>query len=446
MPDAQKSEESVYTKLARLTKVVKERRKERLTSLAHFLTPELLTESFWELNRKSAPGVDGVTVQDYEQNLVERIESLHDRLRSRKYRSQPVLRKSIPKSDGRERQLGVPTTEDKVVQRAAVEILNRIWEPEFMEFSHGFRKERGAQQAQDELDKTLQFQPVNWILDVDIRGFFDNLRHDWMRRFLEHRIADKCLMSLIGKWMKADIVEEDGKHTVPKSGVPQGGVVSPILANIYLHYVFDLWAVWRMRKQMRGRFFPYRYADDIVVCFEYEEDAQLFLLELRKRLAEFGLELHPEKTQLIEFGRRTWWRWRNRDGSRPKGFTFLGLTYHCCSSRKGKYLVLRVTCTKSLHKFKRKISFTCRRYRHNFLLLYEKLCQMLKGHYGFFGVNGNSRKLSAVYYCAVCTWRKWLGRRGDKRYFSWDKFNDVLTRYPLPLPRLARSRLHRSWS
>jgi RNA-directed DNA polymerase len=440
MADTQRSE-SVFTKLDRLSKVVEERRNEKLTSLAHLLTEDLLVASFSKLAGKSSPGVDGVTVDAYGRELAERINDLCYRLRQGRYRASPVRRVFIPKANGKKRPLGLPTVEDKVVQGAVAEILARIYEPEFLGFSYGFRPHRGAQQAQDDLDRTLQSGPVNWVLDVDIKSFFDNLSHQWLRNFLEHRISDKRLLSIIGKWLKAGVIEPDGRRSVPNSGTPQGGVISPLLANVYLHYVFDLWADRRMRKKLRGRMYPFRYADDIIVGFQHEEDARMFLKELQKRLADFDLELHPDKTQLTEFGRGAWNRWRKGQSPRPKGFTFLGLTFYCGTSRKGRYWVSRVTSAKSHGKFKASLSEVCRRYRHTFLLLHDKLCRMLNGHYAFFGVPGNMRKLQSVYYHARATWRKWLSRRGQNGYFSWGKFYKLLERYPLPVPKLIRSPL-----
>ena len=283
-------------------KVAKERKQERFTALLHHLNVDLLRDSFYALQRKASPGVDGVTWQEYETGLEDRLADLHSRVHRGAYRAKPSRRVFIPKADGRQRPLGIAALEDKVVQQAVVTILNQIYEVDFKGFSYGFRPGRGPHQALDALTVGIQRKRVNWVLDADIRGFFDNLSHAWTMKFIEHRVADRRILRLIRKWLKAG-VSEDGQWSETKLGTPQGAVASPLIANVYLHYLFDLWAdVWR-KKVAKGDVIVVRYADDLVVGFQHRAEAERFLHEFRERLAKIGLELHPDKTRLIEFGR-----------------------------------------------------------------------------------------------------------------------------------------------
>jgi RNA-directed DNA polymerase len=300
--DPTQSGATVSQGLGGVRQTARARKQERFTALLHHLTIDLLRESYYALKRRAAPGVDGVSWQQYEQGLEERLTDLHGRVHRGAYRAQPSRRVYIPKADGRQRPLGIASLEDKIVQHAIATILNQIYEVDFRGFSYGFRPGRSPHQALDALNVGIQRKRVNWILDADIRGFFDNMSHEWTMKFMEHRVADPRILRLIRKWLKAG-VSEDGKWSETKAGTPQGAVISPLLANVYLHYVFDLWVeVWR-RKVASGELIVVRYADDLVVGFEHREDAERFLREFRERLAAFELELHPEKTRLIEFGR-----------------------------------------------------------------------------------------------------------------------------------------------
>ncbi len=305
-------------------KAARERKQERFTSLLHHLNVDLLRDSFYALQRKASPGVDGVTWQEYETGLEDRLIDLHSRVHRGAYRAQPSRRVYIPKADGRQRPLGIAAVEDKIVQQAVVTILNQIYEVDFKGFSYGFRPGRSPHQALDALTVGIQRKKVNWILDADVMGFFDNLNHEWALKFIEHRVADQRILRLIRKWLKAG-VSEDGQWSETDKGTPQGAVASPLIANVYLHYLFDLWAdVWR-RKAAKGDVIIVRYADDVVLGFQHRADAVRFLEAFKERLAKFGLELHPDKTRLIEFGRYAARDRKQRGEGKPETFNVLGL-------------------------------------------------------------------------------------------------------------------------
>jgi group II intron reverse transcriptase/maturase len=329
-------------------KVARERKQERFTALLHHLSVGLLRDSFYALRRQASPGIDGVTWQEYETGLADRLVDLHNRVHRGTYRAKPSRRVFVPKADGRQRPLGIAALEDKIVQQALVTILNQIYEVDFQGFSYGFRPRRSPHQALDALTVGIQRKRVNWVLDADIRGFFDNLSHEWTMKFIEHRVADRRILRLIQKWLKAG-VSEDGQWSETKMGTPQGAVASPLLANVYLHYLFDLWAdVWR-RKVAKGDVVIVRYADDLVVGFQHRTDAEHFLNEFRERLAKFGLELNPEKTRLIEFGRFAARDRKLRGEGKPETFTFLGFTHYCGQRHKsGTFTVGRITAKKRM--------------------------------------------------------------------------------------------------
>src|SRR5881296_139409 len=309
----------------------RKRKQERFTALLHHLNVGLLRGSFYALKRQAAPGVDGVTWQEYGTGLEDRLADLHGRVHRGAYRAQPSRRVYIPKADGRQRPLGVAALEDKIVQQAVVTILNEIYEVDFKGFSYGFRPGRGPHQALDALTVAIERKRVNWVLDADIRNFYDSLSHDWMLKFIEHRVADRRILRLIQKWLKAG-VSEDGQWSETKVGTPQGSVASPLLANVYLHYVFDLW-VEAWRQKTKGEVIVVRYADDLVVGFEHRTEAEQFLEAFRERLAKFGLELHPDKTRLIQFGRFAIQNRKQRGQGKPETFTFLGFTHYCGKRR-----------------------------------------------------------------------------------------------------------------
>jgi group II intron reverse transcriptase/maturase len=342
------SRESGLSGLERVREAAKQDGKLKFTALLHHVSIDLLRESYYSLKKQAAPGVDGVTWREYGENLEARLSDLHGRIHRGAYRAQPSRRVWIPKADGRQRPLGVAALEDKVVQYAVGTVLNQIWEEDFLGFSYGFRPGRGQQDALDALWVGIVRKKVNWILDLDIRSFFDKLQHSWLVQFVEHRVGDRRVVRLIQKWLKAGVMEQ-GQWTETKEGSPQGAVISPILANLYLHYVLDLWAeAWR-KKRARGDVMIVRYADDAVLGFQYREEAEQFLEQLRERLHKFGLELHPEKTRLIEFGRYAAERRRKRGEGKPETFNFLGFTHICGTDyQTGHFTVRRTTIGKRM--------------------------------------------------------------------------------------------------
>src|SRR5437868_6073235 len=346
----------------------KERKQEQFTALLHHLKVDLLRDSFYALKRQAAPGVDGVTWKEYENGLEGRLADLHDRVHRGTYRAQPSRRVYIPKADGRQRPLGIAALEDKIVQQAVVTVLNEIHEADFQGFSYGFRPGRNAHEALDALNAGLQKKRVNWILDADIKGFFDHVSHEWLLKFIGHRVADNRVLRLIQKWLKAG-VSEDGEWSETTVGTPQGAVVSPLLANVYLHYVLDLWVeVWR-KKIARGDVIIVRYADDLVAGFQHQAEAERFLRDFRERLAKFGLEIHPEKTRLIEFGRFAASDRRKRKQGKPETFTFLGFTHYCGRNSKGHFVVWRRTAVKRLRAKLLAIKQELRRKMHEPIVL-----------------------------------------------------------------------------
>ena len=323
----------VASGLDRVRQVAVRDKEARFTALLHHVTVERLRQAYWAISPKAAPGVDGVTWEAYGQDLEANLRDLHEQVQSGRYRARPSRRAYIPKADGRQRPLGIASLEDKVVQRAVVEVLNAVYEADFRGFSYGFRPGRGPHDALDALTAGIYRKKVNWVLDADIRDFFGQLDRDWLRKFLGHRIADKRVLRLVDKWLAAGVIE-DGTWTESEKGSPQGASVSPLLANVYLHYVLDLWADWWRKRHARGDMIIVRFADDFIVGFEYREDAEEFLDELRERFAKFGLELHPGKTRLIEFGRFAAGRRRARGLGKPETFDFLG-----CASRDWRLIM-----------------------------------------------------------------------------------------------------------
>ena len=402
----------VCPKLRRVQELATANPKERFTSLAHLITQDALVRSFRSLDGKAAPGVDGVTKKAYGQNLEENLLALHGRLKSGEYRATPVLRVYLDKPDGGKRPLGIPALEDKIVQGAVVEILNCIYECDFMGFSYGFRPKRSAHQALQSLQTVLQKGRVNWVLDMDISKFFDTIDHKELMSMLEHRVKDGRLLQLIGKWLATGAVERDGRRIRGKRGTPQGGVISPLLGNIFLHEVVDSFVhEWR-KTEATGEVYIVRYADDVVIAFEHEEDARRLLELLDARLLEYGLTLNRDKTQLVRFGRR----WTGKGGG-PKSetFEFLGFTHIAGKSRKGKFLVKRKTSRKRLNRSLKAISEWCKHNRHTPLKWQRaQLSLKLRGHYNYYGVRGNYMALSTFWHKIQRIWLKALMGRSQK--------------------------------
>ena len=416
-------------------KAAKERRQERFTALLHHLTIDLLGESFYALKRGASPGVDGMRWEEYEAGLEDRILDLHGRVHRGTYRAQPSRRVYIPKADGRQRPLGVAALEDKIVQHAVVTILNQIYEVDFKGFSYGFRPGRGPHQALDALAVGLERKKVNWVLDADIRGFFDNLSHEWMVNFLEHRVADQRILRLIQKWLRAG-VSEDGQWSETKQGTPQGAVVSPLLANVYLHYVFDLWAdVWR-RKVARGDVIIVRYADDLVLGFQQLADARRFLDEFKERLAKFGLELHPEKTRLIEFGRYAARDRKRRGEGKPETFDFLGFTHYCGQRHKtGTFTVWRMTARRRMIAKLKLISTELKRRKHDSVTQTGTwLRKVVLGYFQYHAVPGNLDRLRLFRFRISRLWRGVMTRRSQRARKRWELLTPIFKRW-LPYPR-----------
>ena len=405
----------------------------KFTALLHHLTVELLRESFYSLKRKAAPGVDGVTWQEYEDGLDDRLTDLHGRVHRGAYRATPSRRVYIEKADGRQRPLAVPAIEDKLVQHAVVTILNQIYEEDFLGFSYGFRPGRSQHQALDALSYALLKKKVNYVLDADIRGFFDNLDKSWLIKFVEHRVADPRILRLIQKWLNAGVMEE-GKWSDTKTGSPQGSVVSPLLANIYLHYAFDLWVnAWR-KKWAHGEVVVIRYADDTVLGFQHQAEADRFLESLRKRLEKFGLELHPEKTRRIEFGRFAEPNRERRGEGKPETFDFLGFTHISGKNSKGHFTVRRRTVRKRMRSKLRQIKQQLRERMHDPVpQTGEWLKSVVQGYFNYHAVPGNMESLNVFRHRVTRLWRRVLLRRGGKRRPNWARVNR-LVEYWLPTP------------
>jgi len=432
----QGGKQGVSQGLAGVRQAARERKGERFTALLHHLTPELLRSSFYALKREAAVGVDGVRWREYETGLEERVAELHSRVQRGAYRAQPSRRIYIPKADGRQRPVGIAALEDKIVQRAVVTILNEIYESDFLGFSYGFRPGRRQHQALDALTVGITRKRVNWVLDMDIRGFFDNMSHEWTIKFVEHRVGDDRVLRLIKKWLKAGVSEE-GKWEESKIGTPQGAVISPLLANIYLHYALDLWVeAWR-RKVARGDMIVVRYADDVVLGFELKEDADRFLREIRERLAKFSLELHPEKTRLIEFGRNAAQNRERRGEGKPETFDFLGFTHMCGKNGKtGYFVVKRKTVKKRMRAKLQALKEELRQRMHDPIVETGKWLQtVLRGYYQYYAVPGNTASLGVFRDRLLGQWRHALSRRSQKRLPTWNRVGRIFERW-LPHPRI----------
>ena len=413
----------------------RERKKEQFTTLLHHVTTDLLRESFQQLQKKAAPGVDGITWRQYEEGLEDRLADLKDRIHRGAYRAQPSRRIYIPKADGRQRPIGIAAVEDKIVQQAVVTILNQIYEVDFRGFSYGFRPGRSPHQALDALNVGIQRQKVSWILDADIRGFFDQMSHEWTMQFVQHRVADQRILRLIQKWLKAG-VSEDGEWSETKIGTPQGAVISPLLANIYLHYVFDTWVeAWR-KKVANGDMIVVRYADDLVVGFQHKDEAERFLREFAERLAKFGLELHPDKTRLIEFGRFAQANRRARGEGEPESFAFLGFTHSCAINSNGRFTIRRQTVRKRLEAKLQQVKQTLRQRMHEPVpQVGGWLGRVLAGFYQYHAVPGNQRSLYRFRERLSRYWQHVLRRRSQRGRVGADRMSRLLNRW-LPRPRV----------
>ena len=420
------------TSLERVREAARRNRRLRFSALLHHITPQLLAASFYSLQRNAAAGVDGVTWRKYEEILAQRVPVLHRMIHTGAYRATPSRRVYIPKADGRQRPLGIASIEDKIVQQAVVTVLSAIYEQDFLGFSYGFRAGRGQHNALDALTVGIKGQKVNWILDADIRSFFDEIDHEWMMRFLAHRIADTRILSLIRKWLKAGVIE-DGNRVPAVKGTPQGAVISPLLANIYLHYAFDQWVQHWRKQPGRGTVIVVRYADDSVMGFESDQTARKFLEELRERFAKFGLALHPDKTRLIEFGRFASDRRRRRGQEGPETFDFLGLTHCCGTDRQGRFQVIRITAKKRMRATLAAIREALYRRRHEPVpVIGMWLKRVLGGYFEYHAVPTNLKRLEG-FRTEVCrAWRHALLRRSQRHRLDWERFNRLTRKYVPP--------------
>jgi group II intron reverse transcriptase/maturase len=430
--------EGVSSDLDRVREVARRDKEVRFTALLHHVTVDRLRAAYRAIRPGAAPGVDGVTWREYGQDLEANLRDLHARVHRGAYRARPARRSYIPKPDGRQRPLGIAALEDKVLQRAVVEVLEAIYEQDFLGFSYGFRPGRGQHDALDALVVGIERRRVNWVLDADIRDFFGQLDRGWLERFLEHRIADRRVLRLIQKWLAAGVIE-DGEWSATEQGTAQGASISPLLANVYLHYVFDLWADQWRRRHARGQVILVRFADDYVAGFEHRQDAERFLEALRERLAKFALQLHPQKTRLIQFGRFAAERRAERGLRKPETFTFLGFTHICAKDRHGRFKLKRITSKKKMRSKLQQLKAEMRRRQH--LPIPEQgrwLASVLAGHYRYYGVPDN-HVLGEYRDRVLRHWRRALSRRSQKGRITWQRMRRLADRW------LPRPRIHHPW-
>ncbi len=426
----------MHTKLGLITERAKRDPKCKFTTLAYLLNEGFLLGCFRELKTNKAPGIDGVTVEAYEENLYENIKDLVARLKAKKYRPQPVRRAYIPKDEKSKRPLGIPIVEDKIVQMGIKKILEAIYEADFLDVSHGFRPKRSCHAALEVVDKAVMTKPVNHVVDMDIEKFFDTVDHTWMLKFLQHRINDPSFLRLIARFLKAGVMEE-GAYRETDMGTPQGGVISPVLANIYLHYALDLWVEKVAKKEATGYMQMVRYADDFIVCFQHKEDAETFGGKLKERLAKFGLRISESKSRTIAYG-RTAWQKAQETGEKPATFDFLGFTHYCATTQRGKFRAGRKTSRKKLTQKLKGMNQWLKKVRNRTALKtwWPVLRQKLIGHYNYYGISGNTHELKAYYRETVRLAYKWINRRSQKKSYNWEQFWRFLKWNPLPAPRI----------
>lgn len=423
--------------LSRITELAKEDPERKFFSIAHLLTPEALYEAFLSLRKDASAGVDRVTYEDYEEQAQQSILELYGRLKSKKYRALPLRRIYIPKEDGKQRPISIPALEDKIVQKAVAELLTAIYEQDFLNCSYGFRPGRGAHEALDEVARVICRESTSCVLELDITSYFDSIVREQLMEMIERRVSDASILRLIRKWINVGVID-DGRLLVSETGTGQGQIISPLLANVYLHFVLDQWIESEVKPRLRGKVFVIRYADDAVLCFQYREDAEKVLQVLPKRFARFGLTLHSEKTRLVDFGPQALAR-ADRMGTRPDTFDFLGLTHKCARSRRGKFMVQVKTMKKRLRRSLKAVAEWCQVHRHDPVDRQQAVLKMkLRGHYQYYGRPTNYRSLWKFYRAVVRTWKKWLARRTRGRRLTWGKYAQLLQRYPLLLPRIVR--------
>jgi RNA-directed DNA polymerase len=425
------------TELSRLSEVAKADKTTRFLSIAHLLTPGALLGAFEGLRKDASAGVDAVTYRKYEQDVWRNIPTLHHRLVSHQYRVQPLRRVYIPKENGKQRPLSIPALEDKIVQKATVTVLNAIYEQDFLPGSYGFRPGLSAHDALDAIDRTIGRGPIAYVLEADIQTYFDAIVRDQLMAFVERRIGDRSILRLIRKWIHVGVIE-DGRLLVTETGTGQGQVISPLLANIYLHYVLDVWFEHEVKPRLRGKAAEVRYADDFILCFQYREDAERVLRVLSQRFAMFGLTLNPEKKRLLAFGRSA--LPTQADAPKPATFDFLGFTHVCARSRRGKFTIHVRTMRKRLRRSMTAVAQWCQRHRHDPVENQAvALNAKLRGHYQYYGRSSNYRSLRQFYRAVRQLWHKWLNRRTRGKRLTWDTFQKLLHRHPLLPPRICHA-------
>jgi RNA-directed DNA polymerase len=428
----------MHSKLKQIARKAKQDKRLKFTSLVHHISEANLAECYRELKRNKACGIDGETVESYGKDLKDNLKRLVDSLKSKRYRPKPVRRVYIPKAGGKAmRPLGIPAVEDKLVQIMLKKILEEIYEADFLDVSYGFRPALSCHDALKALDKIVMTKPITCVVEVDIKGFFDNVNHYWLQRCLEERIADRNLLWLVRRFLKAGVIE-DGKKLATEVGTPQGGIISPLLANIYLHYVLDLWFEKRVKPQSKGKIELIRYCDDFVVCCESETDAKNFLLELKQRLAKFGLQVSAEKTKTLKFGRKVWQHAQRRK-EKVESFNFLGFTHYCGKSRRGYFVMGHKTSKGNLSRKLKEMKEWLMAIR-SYLRLKEwwpVLKAKLRGHYNYFGISGNYRCLHRFYKNVFWMVFKWINRRSQKRSMTLEIYQNYLQLNPLPMPRIC---------
>ncbi|WP_066193613.1 group II intron reverse transcriptase/maturase [Gracilibacillus timonensis] len=427
----------MHTKLVRIAELAKSNQKMTFTSLAHLLNVEALKACHRELAANKATGIDQVTKQLYEENLHDNLVDLVQRMKGKKYRPQPVKRTYIEKSDSKKkRPLGIPAYEDKIVQRGIAKILTAIYEQDFLASSFGFRPHRNGHDALKVLNVYIEKRYTNYIVDADIKGFFDHVDHTWLMKFLEHRIADPSLLRLIGRFLKAGYMEQGSKLPTDR-GTPQGGLISPILGNIYLHYVLDLWFEKRIRKQYKGKAYIVRYADDLVCCFSYKAEADRFYRELKERLDTFHLEMSEEKTKVLAFGRYAEENSKRKGKKKPDTFDFLGFTHYCSKSQQGKFRVKRKTSRKKMQAKLKQCNQWLRSIRNQGSgVIMDKVQRAMRGYYNYYCITDNSRAVEEFRYQIKRIVFKWFNRRSQRKSFDWEKFQLFLRRFPIPKPKV----------
>ena len=428
----------MQVKLDQIAKRAKQDKKLKFTSLIHHVNETNLAECYRELKRNKACGIDGKTVEAYGQNLKDNLSQLVESMKLKQYRPKPVKRVYIPKAGKNEKRgLGIPSVEDKLVQIMLKKILEQIYEVEFLDVSYGFRPKLNCHDAVKALDKVVMTKPINYIVEVDIKGFFDNVSHYWLQRCLEEKITDKNLIWLVRKFLKAGVVE-DGKQLATELGTPQGGVISPLLANIYLHYILDLWFKKKIEPQAKGSMELIRYCDDFVVCCESEKDAKDFMELLDARLGQFGLEVSEEKTKVLKFGRQVW-KQSQRSKEKVETFTFLGFTHYCGKSRRGYFVMGHKTSKENLSRKLKEIKEWLKKIRNQLQLKewWPVLKSKLIGHYNYFGISGNYRRLQNFYNQVFFIVFKWINRRSHKKSMNFDQYRNYLQWNPLPTPRIC---------